>query len=178
MKKVIIAIMVVTAIALGAIAVRISARSATFGGRLGFYNPSLTYEFLYMKSSTEQQRELDYLLVTAIKDTDGFNTLAIDDAIALINDLKQDIADNYPLNIGNYGPMMGNNSNSNCHNVSYRSVTFEWVYVHSSKTTQEEMMTLLVTEMQLLDFNTMSVDDSVTQFRQIKTQIIDRLGNA
>lgn len=174
MKKVWIIVLVFVAAFLSMIAIKITANVNTpFDGLFGQQNNTYTYDHIYMISTPEQQELMEYLLAEAIQNT-SITTMTVDEAIEIIMDLKQTIVDDYDLDDVYPLGMMGNNQRRNCHDIEvYES--FEWVYLHSSQSTQYDMMEQFVTEIQVLDMTSLTTEALVSTINEIKTMILTNL---
>lgn len=175
MRKAILGTLIVIAVILSMVAIKITANVSTpLDGFFTRNRRDETYDHIYIQSSEEQQAALDLLLAEAIQNA-SLNTLSVEDAVDTVIDLKQSVADTFDYDYGYYGGMMGGNSRPNCHQINGVYESFEWVYLHSSPSQQREMMVLLVTDLQALDLESLTLDELVISLKQIKIQVINAL---
>jgi hypothetical protein len=142
----------------------------------------VSYEFIYLHVSYEDQDFMDYQFADQLMKTD-LNQKSVTEVMDLIAGIKLEIIDEFQFEYSNQGYgmmggyMMGFNRNDQTTSCLYgsRTSSFEWVYIHLSETEKLEIDQKFAEAIMFSDLNTYTIDELVAHIDAIKLDLLNMI---
>lgn len=138
-----------------------------------------SYEHVYLHVSLDDQKAFDLAFAKGVYEMDASG----EDVLSLVQTLKDHILEDidYTYTRSQYRTQMmtqyREDNYGGCHARGSISQSYEWIYIHGSKTQQEFLDLGFVEKVKLLDLNALSDDELLEAVLDIKLELIDQLPN-